>query len=306
MVHTEWLQRNRTLKQTNNMHAFSYCTPLCWKLVLVSLCWLVSAEENGGCPACVCGKPSNSPLPNTVRVIGGQTSDIDRFPWMAALYYRERFTCGGSLINDRYVLTAAHCVARLDAAEFEVYLRRPNIVILNADAIHRRVTRIVLNWYQQVRNNNDVALLLLKDPIRAEDGLVPICLPVDASTFEGRDAIVTGWGTTESGELSEHLQQLTVPILTNQQCRKSGYFRFQITAKMLCAGYLEGGRDSCQGDSGGPLQLTKSESGQQQIVGVVSWGNECAQRNYPGVYARVTRFVSWIRRQSRGACWCTG
>ncbi|XP_049301265.1 trypsin-1-like [Anopheles funestus] len=254
----------------------------------------------------VCGKHSDPSLPNTLRVIGGNTSDIDRFPWMAALYYRERFTCGGSLINDRYILTAAHCVVRLDAAEFEVYLRRSNIVTLNVDAVHRRVLRIITNLYQQLRNNNDVALLLLKDPIRVEDGLVPICLPVDGSTFDGREAIVTGWGTTESGELSEHLQQLTVPILTNQQCRKSGYFRFQITAKMLCAGYLEGGRDSCQGDSGGPLQLTKSESGQQQIVGVVSWGKACAQRNYPGVYARVTRFVSWIRRQSRGACWCSG
>uniref|UniRef100_A0A182WFE8 Peptidase S1 domain-containing protein n=1 Tax=Anopheles minimus TaxID=112268 RepID=A0A182WFE8_9DIPT len=278
-----------------------------WKLMLVSLCWLVRTQENAGCPACVCGKDDSGPfLPNTLRVIGGNTSDINRFPWMAALFYRERFTCGGSLINDRYILTAAHCVARLDAASFEVYLRRPNIVVLNEDAVHRRVARIIMNWYQELRNNNDVALLLLKDPIRAEDGLVPICLPTDQSDFDGREATVTGWGTTESGELSEYLQQLTVPILTNQQCRKSGYFRFQITAKMLCAGYLEGGRDSCQGDSGGPLQLTKSESGQQQIVGVVSWGKECAKRNYPGVYARVTRFVSWIRRHTRDACWCTG
>uniref|UniRef100_A0A182YN79 Peptidase S1 domain-containing protein n=1 Tax=Anopheles stephensi TaxID=30069 RepID=A0A182YN79_ANOST len=257
-------------------------------------------------PGEVCGKDSDPTHRNTLRVIGGNASDIDQFPWMAALYYRERFTCGGSLINDRYILTAAHCVARLNAADFEVYLRRPNIAVLNVDAIHRRVVRIIMNRYQELRNNNDVALLLLKEPILAEDGLVPICLPVDGANFEGKEAIVTGWGTTDSGELSEELQQLTVPILTNQQCRKSGYFRFQITAKMLCAGYLEGGRDSCQGDSGGPLQLATGDSGQQQIVGVVSWGNECAQRNYPGVYARVTRFLSWIRSHSRGACWCTG
>uniref|UniRef100_A0A182QJ87 Peptidase S1 domain-containing protein n=1 Tax=Anopheles farauti TaxID=69004 RepID=A0A182QJ87_9DIPT len=252
------------------------------------------------------------PLPSnpSLRVIGGNITDIDQFPWMAALYYRDRFTCGGSLINDRYILTAAHCVARLDAAGLEVFLRRPNIVTLNEDAVRRRVSRIIMSRYQELRNNNDVALLLLKDPLRSEDGLVPICLHADGSNIDGREAIVTGWGTTESGELSEQLQQLTVPILTNQQCRKSGYFRFQITAKMLCAGYLEGGRDSCQGDSGGPLQLAKGTAGedrrgQQQLVGVVSWGNECAQRNYPGVYARVSRFVSWIRTHSRGACWCS-
>ncbi|KFB40966.1 AGAP008649-PA-like protein [Anopheles sinensis] len=275
----------------------------------------------GGCPACVCGTTP----PETLRVIGGNASDIDRFPWMAALFYRTRFTCGGSLINDRYVLTAAHCVARLEAAGFEVYLRRPNIVELNEDAIHRRVARIIMNLYQQLRNNNDVALLLLESPpIRPEDGAVPICLPPGGFAdgfLDGREAVVTGWGTTETGELSEYLQQLTVPILTNQQCRRSGYYRFQITAKMLCAGYLEGGRDSCQGDSGGPLQLPRTADGspeadnqlgdggnqptpRQMIVGVVSWGNECAQRNYPGVYARVTRFVGWIRSRSRGACWC--
>ncbi|XP_050072467.1 trypsin-1-like [Anopheles maculipalpis] len=291
-------------------HSMNYtasrCMSLYWRLVLVSLCWSVSTQDSVGCPACVCGKDSGTTLPNTLRVIGGNTSDIDQYPWMAALYYRERFTCGGSLINDRYILTAAHCVARLNAADFEVYLRRPNIVVLNVDAVHRRVARIIMNRYQEIRNNNDVALLLLTEPILPEDGLAPICLPVGGSNFHGKEAIVTGWGTTDSGELSEELQQLTVPILTNQQCRQSGYFRFQITAKMLCAGYLEGGRDSCQGDSGGPLQLAKDDSGQQQIVGVVSWGNECAQRNYPGVYARVTRFVSWIRRYSRGACWCTG
>uniref|UniRef100_A0A182NGQ6 Peptidase S1 domain-containing protein n=1 Tax=Anopheles dirus TaxID=7168 RepID=A0A182NGQ6_9DIPT len=275
MVRKKWLEERNTKQQD--------------KPEITSMCGLASAS-------------------NTLRVIGGNVSDIDRFPWMAALYYRERFTCGGSLINDRYILTAAHCVARLDAAEFEVFLRRPNIVTLNEDAVRRRVARIIMNRYQQLRNNNDVALLLLKDPVRAEDGLVPICLHADGSNVDGREAIVTGWGTTDSGELSEQLQQLTVPILTNQQCRQSGYFRFEITAKMLCAGYLEGGRDSCQGDSGGPLQLTKAgegDRGQQQLVGVVSWGNECAQRNYPGVYARVSRFVRWIRTHSRGACWCS-
>uniref|UniRef100_A0A182JJG4 Peptidase S1 domain-containing protein n=1 Tax=Anopheles atroparvus TaxID=41427 RepID=A0A182JJG4_ANOAO len=266
--------------------------------------------------------------PDTLRVIGGNASDIDRFPWMASLFYRARFTCGGSLINDRYVLTAAHCVARMEAAGFEVFLRRANIAELNEDAIRRRVVRIIANRYQQLRNNNDVALLLLESPpIRPEDGAVPICLPPGGPSdafLDGRQAVVTGWGTTETGELSERLQQLTVPILTNAQCRRTGYYRFQITAKMLCAGYLEGGRDSCQGDSGGPLQLPRTTGGrsveadnqlhaeggenppheQQMIVGVVSWGNECAQRNYPGVYARVTRFVSWIRSRSRGACWC--
>lgn len=69
------------------------------------------------------------------RIIGGNQSDISAYPWMAALYYRRLFTCGGSLINDRYILTAAHCVARSDAKQFEVFLRRPNIGIRNPGMI---------------------------------------------------------------------------------------------------------------------------------------------------------------------------
>ncbi|XP_050086976.1 trypsin-like [Anopheles aquasalis] len=272
-------------------------------------------NQDTECPVCACGlgdggvgATSDASSLNALRVIGGDATDIQLYPWMAALFRNGSFFCGGTLINDRYILTAAHCVARLKPATVDVYLNRPNIVTLNADAIHRRVARIIMNRYQALRNNNDVALLLLQRPVRpsiAGTG-VPICLPTGVTDdYAGRMATVTGWGRTGEGVLSERLQQLTVPILTNQQCRRSGYYRFQITNKMLCAGYLEGGRDSCQGDSGGPLQLAIEPTARQQIVGVVSWGNECAQRNYPGVYARVTRFASWIKSNSRGACWCS-
>ncbi|XP_053691976.1 trypsin 3A1-like [Sabethes cyaneus] len=256
--------------------------------------------KDGGCSDCVCGGLGSDDL----RVVGGNYSKIGTYPWMAALFHRGTFLCGGSLINDRYILTAAHCVTRTDPKDFKVFLRRPSIANSNPEMLERRITTIKLNRYQGLRNNNDVALLRLQEPVSFGLDLMPICLPSGSETYQGKEATVIGWGTTANGTLSDMLQELTVPILSNLECKRSGYFRFQITTRMLCAGFLEGGKDSCQGDSGGPLQLANPQTGRYEIVGVVSWGNECAQRNYPGVYARVTKFVGWLRSSSRDACWC--
>ncbi|XP_001658197.2 trypsin [Aedes aegypti] len=276
---------------------------LCFHLIAFS--WQLENSESGdsstrqNCPTCACGGMSSDS-----RIIGGNQSNISAYPWMAALYYQGQFTCGGSLINDRYILTAAHCVARSSAKQFEVFLRRINIRGSNPEMLQRKVESITLNHYQGGRINNDVALLRLTEPVSIEPNLVPICLPEGSDSYVGREAMLIGWGTTADGDLSDTLQQLTVPIMSNQECKRSGYFRFQITNRMMCAGYLDGGRDSCQGDSGGPLQLVNPSTGRHEIVGVVSWGKECAQRNYPGVYARVTKFVAWARSNSRDACWC--
>ncbi|XP_058840091.1 proclotting enzyme-like [Topomyia yanbarensis] len=253
-----------------------------------------------GCSDCVCGGLDST----NSRVVGGNYSDIGSYPWMASLFYKGVFTCGGSLINDRYVLTAAHCVVRSDPKGFEVFLRRPSIVSTNPEMVQRHVATIKLNRYQGLRYNNDVALLGLQEPVSIGSELMPICLPNGSSSYQGEKATIIGWGRTANGSLSDTLQQLTVPVLSNQECKRTGYFRFQITNRMMCAGYLDGGRDSCYGDSGGPLQLIDSATGRYEIIGVVSWGNECAQRNYPGVYARVTKFVSWARSNSKDACWC--
>ncbi|XP_058450140.1 trypsin-like [Malaya genurostris] len=252
------------------------------------------------CSDCVCGGLGST----NSRIVGGNYSEIGAYPWVASVFYKGLFTCGGSLINDRYILTAAHCVVRAKPSDFEVFLRRPSIVSTNSEMIQRNVATIKLNRYQGLRNNNDVALLGLREPVTIGPDLMPICLPEGTSSYQGEMATIIGWGTTANGSLSDMLQQLTVPVLSNQECKRTGYFRFQITSRMLCAGFLEGGRDSCQGDSGGPLQLMSSSTGRYEIIGVVSWGNECAQRNYPGVYARVTKFVSWAKFNGRDACWC--
>lgn len=129
-----------------------------------------------------------------------------------------------------------------------------------------------------------------------------------------------------SGEVSNTLQQVVVPILSNLDCKNSAYSSTRITDNMLCAGFKEGKKDSCQGDSGkiktlsiqrtfklsnkipfsgGPLHVKDNTTMIHQIVGVVSWGDGCAKPNYPGVYARVNRYRTWIRDNTIDACTCS-
>ncbi|XP_058811803.1 trypsin-4-like [Topomyia yanbarensis] len=253
------------------------------------------------CTECKCGNAE--PLE---KIIGGSMAKENTYPWMAALYYNNRFTCGGSLVTDRYILTAAHCVVRLSPARFRVQLLVHNRTQPTTNSVERSVKSIKTFFFNSLSNNNDIGLLELTFPVTiSSDRLVPICLPqANDSVYEGKTAVVTGWGKTALGGLSDTLQELQVPILTNGNCRRSGYWAFRITNKMICAGFIEGGRDSCQGDSGGPLQVFNNETRRYELVGIVSWGRACAQKNFPGVYTRVSRFLRWINNNVKDSCVC--
>lgn len=126
--------------------------------------------------------------------------------------------------------------------------------------------------------------------------------------FVGRKAIATGWGTLkEDGKPSCILQEVEVPVISNEKCvSQTNYTSKMITGNMLCAGYPgKGERDSCQGDSGGPLCVERDDPEKRLVlIGVVSWGNGCARKDFPGVYTRVTRFLQWIKDNSKDGCFC--
>ncbi|KAH8246543.1 hypothetical protein KR038_010232, partial [Drosophila bunnanda] len=120
-----------------------------------------------------------------------------------------------------------------------------------------------------------------------------VCLPDSSSTFEGSTCVSTGWGHTRwQGTQPAVLQEVDLPIVNHAQCQRSYQWVNTVTAGMICAGYSQGGKGVCQGDSGGPLVC--KVNGQYQLAGVTSWGVECAKAGYPGVYARVTQYLSWI------------
>lgn len=132
-----------------------------------------------------------------------------------------------------------------------------------------------------------------------------VFLSVAEETYVGVRGIASGWGTLkEDGKPSCVLQEVEVPVISNEECRNTNYSSKMISDNMMCAGYpATGQKDTCQGDSGGPLVRERDDK-KYELIGIVSWGNGCARPGYPGVYTRVTRYLDWILKNSRDGCFC--
>ncbi|XP_054278589.1 proclotting enzyme-like [Macrosteles quadrilineatus] len=236
------------------------------------------------------------------RIVGGQNADPNEWPWIAALFNSGRQFCGGSLIDNTHILTAAHCVAHMtswDVARLTVRLGDHNIKT-NSEVKHveKRVKRVVRHRNFDMRTlYNDIAILTLDSPVTFTQTIRSVCLPTTGTQarFDGATATVIGWGSLrENGPQPAVLQEVNIPVWTNQECKlKYGNAApGGIVEHFLCAGRAT--KDSCSGDSGGPLMV--NTAGRWTQVGIVSWGIGCGKGQYPGVYTRVTHFMSWITK----------
>ncbi|XP_041982788.1 proclotting enzyme-like [Aricia agestis] len=240
------------------------------------------------------------------RIVGGTESKPGAWPWMAAIYLhgskRREFWCGGTLIDKRHVLTAAHCTRDSKQRPFparQFSVRLGDVDLARDDEPSRPVTLRVAavrahDQFSRVGYYNDIAVLVLAENVQKSKYVIPICLPrgdLARRTFDGATATVVGWGTTRYGG-SESSRQLEarLPVWRNEDCDRA-YFQ-PITETFMCAGYPRGGVDACQGDSGGPLMLLAA--GRWTQIGVVSFGNKCGEPGYPGVYTRVTHYLNWL------------
>ncbi|CAH0673910.1 unnamed protein product [Spodoptera exigua] len=213
--------------------------------------------------SCRCGERNEAS-----RIVGGVETAVNEFPWVARLSLHNKFYCGASLINDRYVLTAAHCVKTFMWFMIKVTLGEHN----RCNTTHRPVTRFVV---QVVSHNfsfatfrDDIAVLKLNEAVQVTDSVKPVCLPrSDDKTYVGVKAMAAGWGTVAEGKNhSCYLQEVDLPILSNEACKNANYTSEMIGDGMLCAGYPEvGKKDTCQGDSGGPLSAERSDKRHEQL-----------------------------------------
>ncbi|KAF7206780.1 enteropeptidase isoform X1 [Nothobranchius furzeri] len=238
------------------------------------------------------------------KVVGGVNSEKGAWPWMASLHWRGRHVCGASLIDNDWLLTAAHCVygKNIDLLSWSAVLGLHAQSDRNsADVQTRQVDRIIINKHYNRRTKQaDIAMMHLQQPVNFTQWVQSVCLPADDQNITtGRKCSIAGWGReTEGGSLPDILQEAQVPLVAQELCQEL-LPEYTITSSMLCAGYLEGGVDSCQGDSGGPLMCL--EDGRWTVIGVTSFGVGCGRPQRPGGYARVSAFLSWIAQTRRSS-----
>lgn len=293
---------------------------LFWVLVaLMTYCNLASAQEHGGLSA-VDQRISDLEAEVSYRIVGGVVAKERAWPWQVIFFENlggGYIYCGGSIINRKWILTAAHCIKSAKPKDYALYEGTNTITSPVKTPGHRLAVERVIRHekYNDTTSENDIALIELATPATSE--------PVELSFPEGSDlerpgtlATVTGWGTlratthNQNGTIdvlthevirpgdpkyyTNRLMEVELPLVDENTCKKTfSSTRSVIDHRSLCAGLAEGGKDSCQGDSGGPL-VAKAASGRFLQIGVVSFGISCALKDGYGVYSRVSAFKDWI------------
>merc|ERR1719328_562221 len=275
-----------------------------------------------------------------VSIIGGSSSLP--IPWQVHIHITkesERKWCGGTILDAKTILSAAHCFDYYDKAIVEAGFTNHNnkywldksdadydhfdngpINIPVGSSMQIRVVEEIIKHHDFNKRSydSDVAIVKLESPLiftnQGDNPAQPACLPDPFSTPDetGQMAVASGWGYTGTSERvpTQNLQYITVPLIPRDKCSRpsTNYASSEVTTNMICAGFLNKKirKDVSVDDSGGPLIVPKANDMTAVIHGITSWTKNAyvADPKYPGVYTRVANFVDWIRNNMEGKAKC--
>nr|XP_028566776.1 transmembrane protease serine 12-like [Podarcis muralis] len=226
------------------------------------------------------------------RIVGGRDAEPGAWPWQVSLQvYRfgtgYHHVCGGSVINNYSVLTAAHCIKKwTDPAFWRVVFGLHHLYNYESSTVKRHVRAIVMHsGFKRSTYENDVALFKLKRPISYSDYIQPICLPNSTTQLvaDENPCFISGWGNTEEKGTGKFiLQEAQVDVIPLYICNRYDWYAGVVSWNMLCAGSETGHVDSCQGDSGGPLMCYFPDYTKFYLIGITSFGIGCGRPKLPG------------------------
>ncbi|XP_040211888.1 serine protease 27-like [Rana temporaria] len=237
------------------------------------------------------------------RIVGGADAVKGAWPWQVDLQINGKSICGGSLLNESVVLTAAHCFTKMDFSVFTVYLGAYQLTNLEDSSVVARAVQNVVIHPNFTGDSGDIALVILDRPVEFTPNILPVFLPSPTLEIpEGALCWATGWGNTlQNAQLPSPgtLQEVQLALISNNNCEAMYQSLFKVKPKdpmikadMMCAGYKKGKKDACKGDSGGPLVYKVDGTWVQ--VGIINWGIGCAQPNLPGVYTNIQYYLPWL------------
>ncbi|XP_039621683.1 mannan-binding lectin serine protease 1 [Polypterus senegalus] len=278
----------------------------------------INDELGAKLPSClpVCGTPQFSRT-KVQRISNGNFVARGVSPWIAMLSKNGLPFCGGSLVGNKWIVTAAHCLHDpLDSensvvrssdlftpGSFQIILGKHRTRSRDdTEQVFHYKTSILHPQYKANTLEFDVGLLELSEPAVLNNYIIPVCLPEEASQSDLQDGdmvLVSGWGKQFLRRLPESLMEIEIPIVSHEVCEQ-GYSKLnrRISEDMLCAGEKEGGKDACQGDSGGPMVTLNKNSGRWYLAGVVSWGDGCGANDRFGVYSNIMKSLQWIKNST--------
>ncbi|XP_032314992.1 transmembrane protease serine 11A isoform X1 [Camelus ferus] len=238
-----------------------------------------------------CGKRV---VPLTVnRIMSGDLAIKAAWPWQASLQHNNIHQCGATLISNTWLVTAAHCFKKkANPSQWTVSFG----TTINPPLMKRSIRKIIVHErYHSPAREYDIAVVQFSPRVTFTDDIRRVCLPEASASFQPNSTVyITGFGALfYGGESQNNLREARLKIISDDVCKQPHVYGNDIKSGMICAGYLEGTYDACRGDSGGPL-VGKDLKDTWYLIGIVSWGDNCGQKNKPGVYTKVTYYRNWI------------